>query len=88
MAWLPVSVTRDGLAPLWRARPQRPALVVPEASEEGRYTNAKVLLVGENSVGKTVWPIGLTEDRFRNSISTDGTWVSASSVAAPSDEEQ
>ncbi len=40
-----------------------------------RYTNAKVLLVGDSGVGKTGLAYRLTEDRFKETISTDGVWA-------------
>jgi len=40
-----------------------------------RYTNAKVLLVGDSGVGKTGLAIRLTENRFEPTVSTDGTWA-------------
>jgi GTPase SAR1 family protein len=40
-----------------------------------RYTNAKVLLVGESGVGKTGLAYRLTEDRFEPTISTDAAWA-------------
>ncbi len=46
-----------------------------EVSGAGRYTNAKVLLVGESGVGKSGLALRLTEDRFEPTISTDGAAV-------------
>ena len=40
-----------------------------------RYTNAKVLLVGDSGVGKTGLAYRLTEDRFEPTISTDAAWA-------------
>jgi small GTP-binding protein len=40
-----------------------------------RYTNAKVLLVGDSGVGKTGLAYRLTENCFKESISTDGAWA-------------
>ncbi|MHB9102243.1 MAG: TIR domain-containing protein [Sulfuricella sp.] len=40
-----------------------------------RYTNAKVLLVGQSGVGKTGLALRLTEDRFEASVSSDGAWA-------------
>ncbi|MDX6696028.1 MAG: hypothetical protein QOF02_3631 [Blastocatellia bacterium] len=45
------------------------------ASEATRYTNAKVLLVGETGVGKSGLAYRLTEDKFVPTISTDGVWA-------------
>lgn len=46
--------------------------VVTSHSATSRYTNAKVLLVGDSGVGKTGLAYRLTENRFVESISTDG----------------
>lgn len=46
-----------------------------EASVAIRYTNAKVLLVGDSGVGKSGLALRLTEDRFEPTISTDGASV-------------
>jgi GTPase SAR1 family protein/DNA-directed RNA polymerase subunit RPC12/RpoP len=43
--------------------------------EAARYTNAKVLLVGETGVGKSGLAYRLTEDRFVQTVSTDGVWA-------------
>ena len=40
-----------------------------------KYTNAKVLLVGDSGVGKSGLALRLTEDRFEPTISTDGAEV-------------
>lgn len=44
-------------------------------SEATRYTNAKVLLVGDSGVGKSGLALRLTENRFEAAISTDGVWA-------------
>jgi GTPase SAR1 family protein len=48
-----------------------------KSAESGaaRYTNAKVLLVGDSGVGKSGLALRLTEDRFEPTISTDGAAV-------------
>jgi len=46
-----------------------------QAGEASRYTNAKVLLVGDSGVGKSGLAYRLTEDRFEATISTDGAWA-------------
>src|SRR6185503_17109531 len=46
-----------------------------KVAEAARYTNAKVLLVGDSSVGKTGLAYRLTEDRFEPTISTDAAWA-------------
>lgn len=40
-----------------------------------RYTNAKVLLVGDSGVGKSGLAYRLTEDRFEATVSTDAAWA-------------
>lgn len=40
-----------------------------------RYTNAKVLLVGDSGVGKTGLAYRLATGEFQSSISTDGVWA-------------
>jgi WD40 repeat protein len=42
-----------------------------QAGEATRYTNAKVLLVGDSGVGKSGLAYRLTEDQFVTTISTD-----------------
>lgn len=44
-------------------------------AEATRYTNAKVLLVGESGVGKSGLAIRLTQDRFEPTISSDAAWA-------------
>jgi WD40 repeat protein len=44
-------------------------------SDATRYTNAKVLLVGDSGVGKSGLALRLTEDRFEPTISTDAAWA-------------
>jgi small GTP-binding protein len=46
-----------------------------QAGEATRYTNAKVLLVGDSGVGKSGLAYRLTEDRFVATISTDAAWA-------------
>jgi len=54
-----------------------PVFVEPSAQirETTRYTNAKVLLVGDSGVGKSGLALRLTEDRFESTISTDAVWA-------------
>ena len=40
-----------------------------------KYTNAKVLLVGQSGVGKTGLAMRLTKDQFEASISSDAAWA-------------
>ena len=44
-------------------------------SDEIQYTNAKVLLVGESSAGKTGLSMRLATDRWKESDSTVGAWA-------------
>jgi WD40 repeat protein len=59
----------DGTVRVWRLSRQE--------SESGstRYTNAKVLLVGETGVGKTGLALRLTQDTFEPTVSTDAAWA-------------
>jgi small GTP-binding protein len=43
--------------------------------EATRYTNAKVLLVGDSGVGKSGLAYRLTQNRFEATISTDAVWA-------------
>jgi WD40 repeat protein/GTPase SAR1 family protein/DNA-directed RNA polymerase subunit RPC12/RpoP len=47
-----------------------------QKTKEVRYTNAKVLLVGETGVGKTGIARRLVENQFVAEISSDGVWAS------------
>lgn len=49
--------------------------LAPDIKEFSRYTNAKVLLVGDSGVGKSGLAIRLTENKFKHTISTDAHWV-------------
>ena len=49
--------------------------VLAEAAATSRYTNAKVLLVGDSGVGKTGLAYRLAQDRFQDSVSTDAAWA-------------
>lgn len=67
-----VSGSSDGTVQMWELPPDN-----KKSSESGaaRYTNAKVLLVGDSGVGKSGLALRLTEDRFEPTISTDGAWA-------------
>ncbi len=68
-----VTVAEDNSIHIW----ELPEDISHSSKESGvtRYTNAKVLLVGESGVGKTGLAIRLTQDRFDSTISTDGAWA-------------
>ncbi len=76
-----VAITTDGLRAIsssadetvrvWRL----PPITADSTEKVTRYTNAKVLLVGESGVGKTGLAYRLTEDCFRDSVSTDAAWA-------------
>jgi small GTP-binding protein len=55
---------------------------ISKASEEKYefYTNAKVLLVGDSGVGKSGLAYRLTEDKFVETVSTDGVWATQMSL--------
>lgn len=65
-------VARDNTILLWE--PQLSKATRFEA-DVTRYTNAKVLLVGESGVGKTGLAMRLTQDHFEPTVSTDGAWA-------------
>jgi small GTP-binding protein len=44
-------------------------------TQGAKYTNAKVLLVGDSGVGKTGLAIRLTQEKFQATVSTDGHWA-------------
>src|SRR6185503_19548223 len=49
---------------------------LPNASLDAtRYTNAKVLLVGETGVGKSGLAHRLAENEFHQTVSTDAAWA-------------
>ena len=68
-----VSGSYDRTVRVWELPPddRKPAA----ESGTARYTNAKVLLVGDSGVGKSGLALRLTEDRFEPTISTDGAAV-------------
>ena len=66
---LGVSGSLDGTARLWDISSLR---LISRASDDSvRYTNAKVLLVGDSGVGKSGLAIRLAQGRFEPTISTD-----------------
>jgi len=52
-------------------------------AETTRYTNAKVLLVGDSGVGKTGLALRLTKDEFEATISTDAAWATQLKLPGP-----
>jgi GTPase SAR1 family protein len=54
-----------------------------EVCESARYTNAKVVLVGETGVGKTGLALRLCEDRWEATESTHGMQVSPLKLPSP-----
>jgi WD40 repeat protein len=67
-----VSGSADHTVGVWDLRTVEEAATSADAT---RYTNAKVLLVGDSGVGKSGLALRLTEDRFEPTISTDGVWA-------------
>jgi small GTP-binding protein len=67
-----VSSSDDGSLIVWHIPMDAQAVHETEAS---KYTNAKVLLVGDSGVGKSGLAIKLTTDRFEPTISTDAVWA-------------
>ena len=67
-----VSGSQDGTMRVWEL-PYTEKII--EAFAAARYTNAKVVLVGDSGVGKSGLALRLTEDRFEPTISTDGAVV-------------
>ena len=69
------SAAVNGVLRIWPL--PSPGLPVPPSDQRDGppYTNAKVLLVGESGVGKTGLMYRLTEECFRESISTGSAWA-------------
>jgi WD40 repeat protein len=68
-----VSGSHDETVRVWDLPPI--AEEVSQVGEATRYTNPKVLLVGDSGVGKSGLAYRLTEDRFVTTISTDAAWA-------------
>ncbi|MCX5643691.1 MAG: TIR domain-containing protein [Phycisphaerae bacterium] len=69
-----LSGAADNTVRLWTlGQAEKKDSAVPPVSV--RYTNAKVLLVGESGVGKTGLMHRLTQNCFKGSISTDAIWA-------------
>jgi small GTP-binding protein len=68
-----VSASFDRTLRVWDLAPVGEA--ASETAAGSRYTNAKVLLVGDSGVGKTGLALRLTQDRHEATTSTDGVWA-------------
>ncbi len=68
-----VSASKDSTLRLWDLTAY--FHTISQDAQLTRYTNAKVLLVGDSGVGKTGLALRLTEDRFQPTISTDAAWA-------------
>jgi WD40 repeat protein len=69
-----VSAAVNGVARIWDGLPTLEPTPATESAST-RYTNAKVLLVGESGVGKTGLAIQLTQGRFEATVSSDAHWA-------------
>ena len=80
----PVAVSPDGRSVLYVSYPREVALwkkrkeksEIPALGGLERYTNAKVLLVGDSGVGKTGIASRLAGGSFEPTVSTDAVWAS------------
>lgn len=71
-----VSGSGDASLRVWDLVPgDQPIDAIVRQKEATRYTNAKVLLVGDSGVGKSGLAYRLAEDRFEPTISTDAVWA-------------
>ena len=68
----------------WIESPSSPGTAVPSQKAGSRYTNAKVVLVGDTSVGKSGLFQRLIHNRFVPTDSTDAAW--ATQFRLPHDE--
>jgi small GTP-binding protein len=66
-----VSASADKTLRIW----DLPTNETVEAAKADKYTNAKVLLVGETGVGKSGLAYRLTENNFVSTVSTDAAWA-------------
>ncbi len=82
---LAVSGSWDNTVKVWELPPYDEKAT--KESVPTRYTNAKVLLVGESGVGKTGLAYRLTEDRFEPTISTDAAWATQLKLPHETDSE-
>jgi len=65
--------SKDRTIRVWEVKIELPE--DPTDLQETRYSNAKVLVVGESGVGKSGLAIRLSEGRFAATISTDAAWA-------------
>jgi len=67
------TVSFDGTVKIWNL----PSINAVQADGDttSRYTNAKVLLVGDTGVGKSGLSLRLTQEKFEATVSTDGAWA-------------
>jgi len=70
-----LSVSVDGKAILW-ALEELEGAASSRPHQDARYTNAKVVLVGESGAGKTGLALRLCEDRWKATESTHGMLIS------------
>jgi small GTP-binding protein len=74
----------DSIVYVWDLPPIKAESIsegVSESSHPARYTNAKVLFVGDSGAGKTGLSMRLTTGRFDASFSTDGAWATQLALA-------
>jgi len=76
-----ISGSRDRTAWVWDILSSSKRSI--EADDSVRYTNAKVVLVGETGVGKTGLALRLCEDRWEATESTHGMQVSPLRLPSP-----
>ncbi len=72
--WL-YSAAENGVLRLWAIDPANLPDRETLRQATARYTNAKVLLVGDSGVGKSGLSIRLTENKFESTVSTDAHWA-------------
>lgn len=70
--WRGISSSNDLSIRIWDLTHFEKTIVMPAAT---RYTNAKVLLVGDSGVGKSGLALRLTQNDFKPTPSTDGAAV-------------
>jgi small GTP-binding protein len=86
---LAASGSADYTVRVWELPPLEESDMKPpdtKSTQALRYTNAKVLLVGDSGVGKTGLAIRLVEDRYEKTDSTDAAW--ATQLQLPHEDER